>query len=70
MEWLFVVIPILLMVLVAGAIMRALILDFLERGEGDVSLPGGLEVKGPSMGAGKKAEQRSRVKAIVVAMNH
>jgi len=70
MEWLFVVIPILLFVLIVGGIVRALVLDYRERREGDVSLPGLLEGAGPSMDARDKAEQRSRVKAITVVMNH
>ena len=70
MEWIFVVIPILLIVLVAVGIVRALVLDYRERGEGGVSIQGLLEVAGPSMDARQKAEQRSRVKAIAVAVNH
>ncbi|MBU4175291.1 MAG: hypothetical protein KKB90_09005 [Actinobacteria bacterium] len=62
MEWLFVVIPIVFIVLVAGGIVRALLLDYRERREGEVSLPGWLEGAGPSMDARHKAAQRITVK--------
>ena len=62
MEWLFIVIPILFIVLVMGAVVRALVLDYRERGEGEVSLPGRLEGAGPSMDARQKAAQRTTVR--------
>ncbi len=62
MEWLFVVIPIVLIVLVAGGIVRALVLDYRERREGEVYLPGWFEEAGPSMDAGEKVAQRTTVK--------
>ena len=62
MEWLFVVVPILLLVFVTGAIIRALVLDYRERREGKASLPVGLKGSGPSMDAGQKTAQRITVK--------
>ena len=62
MAWLFVVIPIIFIVLVAGAMVRALVLDYRERGEGEDSLPGWFEGAGPSMDARKKAAERIIVK--------
>lgn len=64
MEWLFVVVPILLIVLVAGGIVRALVLDYRERREGEISLPEWLEGAGPSMDIRHKVEQRSRITSI------
>ncbi|MBU4194850.1 MAG: hypothetical protein KKE79_00140 [Actinobacteria bacterium] len=64
MEVLFVVIPIAFILLVAGFIVRAIVLDYRDR---KTYPPDKLERATPTMDVKRKAQQRSSVKAVAPA---